>query len=196
MKTSLSTIALLCFDAALAQSDEVFTKTASAKAVDNFKKKASIKQTANLNLQIIGGSATSFKIEHQDVPLDDLVPVSGLFAPGAKVLIDGVEQEPKVFLYESTGDRRVKVLLDNNKHLIKASTKMSVFFDCVEDVQFAVTGIAKSADSVEQHTHRLHRGKAACPPGHRAQHPVFGAGVAILRVKGIADKTAVAWGVR
>ena len=36
-------------------------------------------------------------------------------------MIDGVEQEPQVFLYESSVDKRVKVLLDKNKRLIKAS---------------------------------------------------------------------------
>ena len=53
-------------------------------------------------------------------------------------------------------------------------------------------GATEIGDPFEQGAHRLHRGEAGGPACHRAQHSVFGAGIAIVRVKRIAHEAAVA----
>jgi hypothetical protein len=52
--------------------------------------------------------------------------------------------------------------------------------------------IAQRGMALQQDPDRLHRGKAADQPGHRAQHAVGGAAVAVLGIEGIADKAAIA----
>jgi len=59
-------------------------------------------------------------------------------------------------------------------------------------MQLAPHRIAQSGNAAQQHAHRLHCGKAAGPACHRAQHAVLCASVAILCIKRIADKAAVA----
>lgn len=59
-------------------------------------------------------------------------------------------------------------------------------------MELAPHRISEPADTRKQHSHGLHRGEASYPSSHRAQHSVFCASVAILGIKGIADKAAVA----
>ena len=61
------------------------------------------------------------------------------------------------------------------------------------------SGIAVNAETrhaFEQDAHRLHRRKAAGPARHGSQHAVFGAGVAVFGIEGIAHETAVAGAFR
>lgn len=122
MKLSLSTVALVCFSTARVGADNIFARNTLDKE-KNLREKVGLKRTSKLKLQTVRRRDKSFKIGEEDVQFNDLVPVSNLFAPGAKVMIDGVEQEPQVFLYESTTDKEVKVLLDKKKTLIKASKR-------------------------------------------------------------------------
>ena len=108
----------------LARAD-VFTSNAPAPVIEKFKQKAGLKKSVVPAVQTVGRRSKSFKIGGEAVSFDQLVPVSDLFAPGAKVMIDGVEQDPQVFLYESPANPGVKVLLDNRKKLIKASKRKS-----------------------------------------------------------------------
>ena len=72
-------------------------------------------------LQVVNQNSTFFDIDGTTVFFKDLVLANDLFAPNAKVLIDGKESEVEILLHEYTGNRNIKVLLDRNGKLIKSS---------------------------------------------------------------------------
>lgn len=90
---------------------------------DRFKKRAALRNSYEPKFKKLRRGAKFFEIDGIKIDIDDLVPVDNLFAPGAKIIIDKKEQEPKVYLYRSQSYPGVKVLLDNDKSIMKASRK-------------------------------------------------------------------------
>lgn len=119
-----STAIILLSLSALARAN-IYSRNTPDTAIEKFKQKAGFKKSTAPVVHTVGRRSKSFEIEGESVRFDQLVPVSDLFAPGAKVMIDGVEQDPQIFLYESPANPGVKVLLDKRKKLIKASKRKS-----------------------------------------------------------------------
>ena len=91
--------------------------------LDMFREKAALRDGFEPKYKQLRKGVKSFDIDGITVDIDDLVPVDNLFAPGAKVIIDNEEQPPKIYLHKSKTHPEVKVLLDDNKDVIKASMK-------------------------------------------------------------------------
>lgn len=93
-------------------------------AIEKVKQKAGLRADWDPNIEDIPKGTKTFNVGGTVVSIDDLVPVDNLFAKGAEVIIDGVRQPPKTFLYTSKNDPSIKVVLDNSKDLVKASTTL------------------------------------------------------------------------
>ena len=88
--------------------------------LNKFMEKAALKKTCVPALQEVPKGATSFEIGGVTVNMVDLRP-KDIFSPGAEVIIDGVKQSPKVYVYSPPGEPWIRVVLDDSMDLIAAS---------------------------------------------------------------------------
>ena len=89
--------------------------------IDKFREKALLKPSWKPSGQVIPPSATSFLIGGLTINFADLEPVMGIFSPDAKVLVNGLPQPPKVFVFTTAAHPEVRVILDDRGVFVKAA---------------------------------------------------------------------------
>ena len=99
------------------------TPTVPHAVLAKFKRKDALKDSWVPTLKTVPRGVDSFDIGGTRVAFDDLEPINDLFAADAVVKVNGVPQAPKVFVYTSKTHPEVRVVLDDRKHLIKASMR-------------------------------------------------------------------------
>lgn len=92
--------------------------------VEKFKDRAGLKKGWNPRYQKIVKEATSFTIGGLTIDMGTLIPVDNLFSANAKITVNGELQEPTSYIYKSPYYENVRVVLDDNKKLVKATMNM------------------------------------------------------------------------
>ena len=120
-------LALIACIASLAAAREVPDLPSQANVpewvLEKLIEKAALKKNWKPITRKVPKGSSSFVIGGEEVKVSDLEPVDDLFAPGAFVTVDGKKNVPKIFLYKSKVNPSIKVVLDNDKNLIKASRR-------------------------------------------------------------------------
>jgi hypothetical protein len=92
--------------------------------VERLKEKADLKDSWVPVYKTIPKASPWFEIGGVKVFMKDLVPDSSIFTPDAKVLINGKERTPKVFVFRSPNQPNVQVVLNNKREMVTASLQL------------------------------------------------------------------------
>eukprot|EP00977_Amphora_coffeiformis_P023986 scaffold14939_cov215-Amphora_coffeaeformis.AAC.5 len=91
--------------------------------LERFKERAALKDGWVPRFEDIPRGSRSFEIGGATIDIGDLETVDDLFTSEAKVTVNGVKKSPGKFVYKSKTNPSVRVVLDNNMDLVKASMK-------------------------------------------------------------------------
>lgn len=92
--------------------------------IDKFRERSNLKSSWVANAQRVPKGAASFRVGGKRVKFNKLIPVDDLYEPNARVFVDGVPQPRTVHVYKDPQDPNVRVVLDDDGFLMRASRYM------------------------------------------------------------------------